>query len=87
MTSPVAIRLDRATRQRIARIARNKRKTASQVMREAIETGLQEQERSPMPPFELMAGLIGVVHSGDPQGSTDMGRKFAELLKTRRSRS
>ena len=87
MTSPVAIRLDEATRQRIARIARSKRKTASQVMREAIETGLQEQERAPAPPYQFMAGLIGVVHSGDPQGSTDMGRKFTELLKNRRSRS
>ncbi len=87
MTSPVAIRLDKATRQRIARIASAKRKTASQVMREAIETGLQEQEQAPMPPYELMAGLIGVVHSRDPQGSTDMGRKFTEILRSRRSRS
>jgi predicted DNA-binding protein len=87
MPSPVAIRLDKATRQRIARIARTKRTTASQVMREAIDIGLQTQERTPSPPYELMAGLIGVVHSGDPQGSTDMGRKFTELLKNRRSRS
>jgi hypothetical protein len=48
---------------------------------------LQEQERAPAPPYQFMAGLIGVVHSGDPQGSTDMGRKFTELLKNRRSRS
>ena len=87
MASPVAIRLDRITRQRITRLARAKRKTASEVMREAIETGLQEQEKAPMPPYELMAGLIGVVHSGDPAGSTDMGRKLTELLKNRRSRS
>jgi predicted DNA-binding protein len=87
MASPVAIRLDKATRQRIARIARTRRKTASQVMREAIEVGLQRQEEAPVSPYDLMAGLIGVVHSGDPQGSTDMGRKFTELLKSRRSRS
>jgi hypothetical protein len=42
-------------------------------MREAIETGLQQQE-APLRPFELMAGLIGVVHSGDPKGSEEMGR-------------
>ena len=86
MASPVAIRLDKVTRQRIARIARAKRKSASQVMREAIETGLQKQE-APMRPYDLMAGLIGVVHSGDSKGSEDMGRKFTELLKNRRRRS
>jgi hypothetical protein len=87
MASPVAIRLDSATRQRITRLARAKRKTASQVMREAIETGLQQQETAPVPPYELISGLIGVVHSGDPAGSTNMGRKFTQLLKNRRGRT
>jgi len=72
--------------QRIARLARAKQRSASQVMREAIETGLQQQE-TPLWPFELMAGLIGVVHSGDPKGSEEMGRKFSELLKTHGRRS
>jgi predicted DNA-binding protein len=87
MTSPVAIRLNQATRQRIARIARMTRKTASQVMRDALDTGLQKQEQTPRPPYELMAGSIGVVHSGDSRGSSDMGRKLRELLKKRRSRA
>jgi predicted DNA-binding protein len=82
MPPPVAVRLDKATRQRIARLARARRKTASQVMREAIETGLQKQEVNVFP-YDLMAGLIGVVQSGDPRGSENMGRKFTELLKNR----
>ena len=86
MPAPVAIRLDKSTRQRIARIARAKRKTASQVMREAIEAGLQKQEVDVLP-YEMMAGLIGVVHSGDPQGSENMGRQFTALLKNRRNRA
>lgn len=86
MPSPVTLRLDKETRMRIARIARRRRVSASQVIREAIET-LVEREESVARPHEAMADLIGVVHGGDPGLSTDMGQRLTELLKRRRGRS
>ena len=84
MTSAVTLRLDTAIRQRINRVARARRKSVSQVMREAIEAGLPKQE-TPFNFYESVKDLIGVIHTGDPKGSEDMGRKFTELLKNRRS--
>ncbi len=83
MASPVSLRLDKTTRQRIARIARSRRKTVSQVMREAIETGLEKQE-PPVSLYDSIADLIGIVHGGNPRRSVDMGRRFSELLRKRR---
>jgi predicted transcriptional regulator len=42
--SPVTLRVDKETRQRIARIARRKQLSASEVIRQAIETWIEEQE-------------------------------------------
>ena len=85
MASPVTLRLDEETRQRIAHIARRRRVSASHVIREAIEAyvGGQETEVSP---YEAVADLIGVVHGGNPKRSTGTGRQFAALLERRRAR-
>ena len=86
MASPVTLRLDQDTRRRLARIARRKRVSASEVIREAIEAWVERQEATGQP-YEAVADLIGVVHGGNPERSTAAGRQFAELLKRRRSRS
>jgi hypothetical protein len=86
MRAPVTLRLDKATRLRIARIARRRRMTASELIREAIEAWADEQEAG-VSPFQLMADLVGVVHGGNPRRSTDAGTQLARLLRRRRHRS
>lgn len=86
MPSPVTLRLDKETRLRIARIARRRRVSSSQVIREAIES-LVDREEAVARPHEAIADLIGVVHGGDPGLSKDMGRRLTESLRQRRSRS
>ena len=86
MTSPVTLRLDKETRRRIARIARRRRLTTSQVIRAAIEAWV-EREETTASPYEAMADLIGVVHGENPSRSTEAGRQFRELLKRRGKRS
>jgi hypothetical protein len=84
MASPLTLRLDEKTRKRIARIASRKQLSTSEVIRRAIEawTELQEPFTSP---YEAIKDLIGVVHGGNPRGSVRTGRRFAKLLKRRRS--
>jgi hypothetical protein len=84
MASPLTLRLDDKTRKRIARIASRKQLSTSEVVRQAIEawTDLQEPVTSP---YEVIKDLIGVVHGGNPRGSVRTGRRFAKLLKRRRS--
>jgi len=82
MSSPVTFRVDKETRQRIVRIAR-KQVSASEVIRQAIETWIEEQEPAGSP-YEIVSDLIGIVHGGNRKRSVGAGRQFAALLKSRR---
>jgi Arc/MetJ-type ribon-helix-helix transcriptional regulator len=86
MTSPLTLRLDKETRQRIARIEGRRQVSASEMIREAINEWIQRQEASGAP-YKAVADLIGFVHGKNPKRSTATGRQFSELLKGRRSRS
>lgn len=86
MASPLTLRLDEKTRRQIARIARRKRLSTSEVIRQAIEAWAERQEPLAAP-FELASDLLGIVRGGNPKRSVQTGRRFAKLLKERRNRS
>lgn len=83
MAAPMTLRLDKKTRQRIARIAERKNVSASDVVRQAIASWVEQQEAMARP-YELIADLVGIAHGGDPKRSSNMGRRLTELLKKRR---
>lgn len=85
MASPLTLRLDEQIRKRVARIARRKGVSTSEVIREAIETWVERQETNESP-HEKIADLIGVVRGGRPDRSTQTGRQFTELLRNRKRR-
>ena len=85
MSSPLTLRLEKKTRQRIARIASRKRISTSEVIRQAIEAWVERQEPIAAP-YEAMADLIGVVNGGKPARSAKTSRRFRELLTSRRKR-
>jgi predicted transcriptional regulator len=74
MASPLTIRLDPKTRQRIARLARSKHLSTSEVIRRAIAAWADREERVASP-YEAMKDLIGVVHGGNPNRSEQTGRR------------
>ena len=86
MASPLTLRLDAKTRQRLERIARRKRLSTSEVVRQAIEAWADRQEPITSP-YEVVADLIGIVRGGKADRSEQTGRRFAKLLKGRRSQS
>ena len=86
MAAPVTLRLDGKTRQRIQRIARRKRQSSSQVIREAIEAWVERQEVTASP-YQAVADLIGTVRGGDPKRSTDAAGRLKERFKSRSSNS
>ncbi len=85
MASPLTLRLDEKTRKRIARIARRKRLSTSEVVRQAIEAWAERHEPISSP-YEAVTDLIGVARGGNSKRSVKTGRSFAKLLKQRRSR-
>jgi Arc/MetJ-type ribon-helix-helix transcriptional regulator len=86
MASPITVRLDPEMRRRVTRIARRKKLSTSEVVRQALEAWA-EREEPVTRPFELMKDLIGVVHGGDPHRSEDAGRKFTKALKERAAKN
>jgi Arc/MetJ-type ribon-helix-helix transcriptional regulator len=84
MASPVTLRLDEKTRQRIARLARQEQLSTSEVIRQAIAAWVDRREPITSP-YEAMKDLIGVVNGGNPKRSEQTGRSFGALLKRRRS--
>jgi predicted DNA-binding protein len=85
MASPLTLRLDEKTRKRIARLARRKSLTTSEVIREAIAAWAERHEPVTSP-YEAVKDLIGVVRGGNPKRSEQTGRRFAALLKRRKRR-
>ena len=85
VASPITLRLDEKTRQRIARLARRKRLSTSEAIRQAIAAWADRQEPVTSP-YEAMKDLIGVVRGGNPKRSEQTGRRFAALLMRRRRR-
>jgi Arc/MetJ-type ribon-helix-helix transcriptional regulator len=86
MASPLTLRLDQKTRQRIARIARRNRVSTSEVVRQALAAWADRHEPVTSP-YDAVADLLGVVHGGNPRRSARTGRRFTKLLKIRRSLS
>jgi predicted transcriptional regulator len=86
MASPLTLRLEKKTRQRIARIASRRQISTSEFIRQAIEAWVERQEPTAAP-YEAIEDLIGVANGGNPLRSTETGRRLGEILKGRGKRS
>ena len=85
MESPLTLRLDKETRERITRIARRRQISVSQLIREAI--GNWADRHDTHVGYDAAADLIGVVHGGDPKRSTATGGALKTILKRRRNKA
>ena len=83
MASPLTLRLDEKTRQRLARLARRNHLSTSEVIRQAIAAWADRQEPVTSP-YEVIKDLIGVVDGGNPKRSEQTGRSFTAVLKRRK---
>jgi hypothetical protein len=86
VATPITLRLDEEIRLRVARIARRRGTSTSEVLREAI-TSWVEREEKPGTAYESMKRFVGIVQGGDPTLSMNTGRRLTELLRARRSQS
>jgi hypothetical protein len=69
-------------KRRVENIARRKKTTTSEVLREAVAAWV-EREESSVSVYEQIKDLIGTVHGGDPHASENIGRKYSEYLQAR----
>ena len=89
---PMSVRLDAKTESLLGRLARRRRQTKSEVIRDAIGVLAKQEEKGggKKRPYDLVAHLIGCVDSGGANLSHNTGERFAKLLRekarARRSR-
>ena len=82
---PLSVRLDSRTESLIGRLARKRRQTKSEVIRDAIGVLAKQEEKavSEQRPYDLVAHLIGCVKGGPRDLSVNTGKKFRQMLLDR----
>lgn len=80
------VRLDTDTEMQLARLARKRGQTKSDVIRDAIDH-LVSEEAAGDSAYERLRAYIGIVDSGGGQLSTETGRRLRALLEERRGAS
>lgn len=82
---PMSVRLDAETERLVSRLARERKRTKSEVVREAITTLARQEaeEKRSGSPYEAIAHLLGCADSGGAGLSEETGRKFARLVRER----
>jgi hypothetical protein len=82
---PLSVRLDADTESLIERLARKRRQTKSEVIRDAIGVLAKEEEKGAgkQRPYDLVAHLIGCVKGGPRDLSVNTGKKFHQMLVER----
>jgi Arc/MetJ-type ribon-helix-helix transcriptional regulator len=79
---PVSVRLDAKTESLIGRLARKRRQTKSEVIRDAIGVLADQEDKGAKKkrPYDLVAHLIGCVKGGPRNLSVEAGKKFHDML-------
>ena len=82
---PLSVRLDERTESLVQRLARKRRQTKSEVIRDAIGALAKQEEKGvgKKRPYDLVAHLIGCVKGGPRDLSVRTGEKFHKMLVKR----
>jgi len=79
----LSVRLDGERRRAIARVAKARKVTPSEVVRSAVDA-LIERASVSVRPYDIWKRVLGTADGLPPDLSENAGKKFAELLKRRR---
>jgi hypothetical protein len=82
----LTIRIDVATQRKLDRLARARRTTRSDIVREAIDQLAAPTPTNGESVYARVADLIGSVSSGRGDLSIDTGKKYAAMLRDKRRR-
>ncbi len=82
---PTSVRLDSKTETVVRRLARQTRRTKSEVIREAIARLAEEGNTArPSRPYAAVEDLIGIAHGGPPDLARRADEAFKDLLVGKR---
>jgi predicted DNA-binding protein len=78
------VRLDIKTEVALKRLTARRGQTKSEVIRDAIDHLLEEEEKQTSA-YDRLQPFIGIIEEGDPKLSENTGKRFRELLESRQS--
>jgi hypothetical protein len=80
---PLTVRLTPRTERALNALARRRRQTRSDVVREAIEhyAALSENDAAEEPPYRQWADVLGIVRTGGRAPDETTGGAFARLVR------
>ncbi len=83
---PTSVRLDSQTESLIGRLAKRRRKTKSEIIREAITILAQRESANgkALTPFQAMEPLLGCAKGGPTGLSQRTGNHFREILRSKK---
>ena len=83
----LSVRLDEKTKRRLSRVARERRLSQSEIVRQAINAYLRDDPATEgMSLYDRMKDVIGVVHSGRSDLSENTGEKFYQIVAEKHRR-
>jgi len=85
---PTSVRLDRATETLLKRLARQGRRSKSEVIRDALHRLAEESTGSAEAagPYELVSDLVGIAEGGTQTLARDHRKAYREALARKRRR-
>lgn len=84
-SNTISVRLDVDEQRLLQRVARRRKTSVSNVVREAVNL-LAREEMQSIRPFDEIADLIGVVHDLPADLSEQTGEQFAEIVRQKAGR-
>lgn len=80
---PTSVRLDKKTEKTLMRLARQKSRTKSEIIRDAIESYAEREYKSGLQEsaYEKIQDLVGCASGGPVDLSLETGQKFREALR------
>ena len=80
-STTVSVRLSRDEERIVRQFARRQRSTVSHVIRSAVSSLVQSEERKPLRPYDEVADLIGSVAGLPSDLSATSGERLAEIVR------
>lgn len=82
----ISVRLTAEEQRLVRRVARRRRVTASEVIRDAVGHLADEERQGPVRPYDQIADLVGSVRGLPADLAERTGERFAEIVREKAGR-
>ncbi|MGH9418640.1 MAG: ribbon-helix-helix protein, CopG family [Thermoanaerobaculia bacterium] len=82
----ISLRLDDDQERAVRGLARRRKSTVSDMIRDAVAKLVESEEEKPLRPYDMIADLIGSINDLPANLSEGTGDRFAEIVQAKAGR-